>query len=626
MHTPRPFPDRAAGRRPATDRSGWSGVPVAARRLARSMRGAWSRPGSERVARAGFVDDVSMRHRLASPLLRRVLLVNALPLALLVATLLYLGQYQNGLLIGEVGSLREQARIYAGALGQSAVRVPEGHRKGAVLVADLARPLLRRLTEPTPFSVARLYAPDGQLISDSNPDSVDGAPPVKDRTRAAPPSGLLDWLDWFYDGLLSLVPPSADGVHVVKLTHAGESEGLQWSPDVRAHLNRAAPGSTGAKPATGLAAGTPDIPPYIRRTRDNRLLVTVAVPVQHDGRTVGIILLTRAAGEVDRSLSAVRRSILDLFVIALVLTVALSWYFARTIARPILRLAQAALTMREGEGRTGAVPPELLSRSDEIGALGRALEQSARALWARMDATERFAADVSHEIKNPLSSISSAIETIRRVDNPVQQKRLFAIIAEDVARLDRLISDISSASRVDAELSRAAIAPVAVLPMMAALAEIHEATRSEQSATVRVEGPGGSGREADALVVLGVEDRLVQVLRNLIGNALSFSPPGGSIVLSARAVGQMVDISVSDDGPGIPQAKLEHIFERFYSERPPDERFGQHSGLGLSICRQIVEALKGRLSAQNRIGPDGRVAGAVFTVSLPRARPIAIAA
>ena len=235
------------------------------------------------------------------------------------------------------------------------------------------------------------------------------------------------------------------------------------------------------------------------------------------------------------------------------------------------------------------------------------------ALWSRMDSTERFAADVAHEIKNPLSSIRSAIETLRRVEDANAQRRLLAIIAEDVIRLDRLISDISDASRVDAELSRAALTAVNVVAIMRLLAEIDEATRVEGGVRLEVAAPDGP------LLVSAVEDRLVQVLRNLIGNARSFSPAGGRVVLRASEAGPMVQVCVDDDGPGMPEAKLEHVFDRFYSERPQGERFGQHSGLGLSISKQIVEALKGKITAENRRDLEGRVLGARFVLQLPKA-------
>jgi two-component system sensor histidine kinase ChvG len=254
-----------------------------------------------------------------------------------------------------------------------------------------------------------------------------------------------------------------------------------------------------------------------------------------------------------------------------------------------------------------------VARRDEIGELADALDESATALWARMDAIERFAADVAHEIKNPLTSMRSAIETLRRLSDPERQQRMLAIIGDDVQRLDRLISDISDASRVDAELSRTPTEPVDVAPILATLAELHEATREEGAARIVLDAP------AEGLRVRAVEGRLVQVLRNLIANAVSFSPAGGTIRLAGREQGGIVEIAVEDEGPGIPEARLEHVFERFYSERPSGERFGQHSGLGLSISRQIIEALRGTIAAENRRDGEGRIAGARFVVRLPAA-------
>jgi len=539
----------------------------------------------------------AIRRRWVSPLLRRILLVNALPLALLVAALLYLDQYQNGLLEAEVQALREQARIYAGALGESAVR--EQDPDNPTLQPDLARPLLRRLTEPTPNAQARLYAPDGQLIADSRVrEGASGAVVTEPLPPAAIRSRVMGTVGAIYDKLMSLLPHMSQSPFVEVSPNAA---GIDWQPNVKEELR-----------LTGSNLGR-EMPPYIRRTQEDRLLVTVAEPVMRNRNTVGIVLLTREAREVDDSLLTVRTNILGLFALALVLTVALSWYLSSTIARPILRLAGAAHRMREGRGRSGTVPQTLLLRTDEVGELAHALTESAAALWARMDATERFAADVAHEIKNPLSSIRSAIETLQRIEDPNQQRRLLAIISEDVIRLDRLISDISDASRVDAELSRTPTEPLDVGSILAILAEINDATRSDGEPAIILDVPG------TPLLVQAVEGRLVQVLRNLIGNARSFSPVNGSIFLQGRESGAMVEISVSDDGPGIPDAKLEHVFDRFYSERPANEQFGQHSGLGLSISRQIVEALKGRIAAENRRDDQGRVVGARFVVWLPRA-------
>jgi two-component system, OmpR family, sensor histidine kinase ChvG len=539
----------------------------------------------------------SFGRRLVSPLLRRILLVNALPLALLVAALLYLDQYQNGLLEAEVSALREQARIYAGALGESAVR--EDGQGNPRLVAELARPLLRRLTDPTPNAQARIYAPDGQLISDSRiREGAAGAVSTEPLPPAINRGPLLGTIGTIYDKILSILP--RENANPVAVDINPSAPGVDWQPDVKEELRLTSNDQSR------------EMPPYIRRTRDDRLLVTVAEPVEHDHHTVGIILLTRDAREVDASLFAIRMSILGLFLIALVLTVGLSWYLSSTIARPILRLATAAAQMREGKIRPDAISGDLIGRGDEVGVLANVLLESASALRERMDAIEQFAADVAHEIKNPLSSIRSAIETLRRVEDPDQQRRLLAIIAFDVQRLDRLISDISDASRLDAELSRAGTEPIDIAPILFILKEIEDAT-GKQDAHVELSAP------REGLVVQAVEGRLVQVLRNLIANAQSFSPPGGRIDLGAREAGGMIEVSVEDEGPGIPESKLEHIFDRFYSERPKGENFGQHSGLGLSISRQIVEALHGRISAENRRDDSGQVIGARFLVRLPKA-------
>jgi two-component system sensor histidine kinase ChvG len=402
-----------------------------------------------------------------------------------------------------------------------------------------------------------------------------------------------------YDFAMSLVPHSGTAATVDVTPGA---RGPDWQPDVKEELRLQSAGDSR------------EMPPYIRRTVDNRLWITVAEPVERDKHTVGIVLLTREAQEVEDSLLAIRLSIIVLFGLALALTVLLSWYLSLTIARPILRLADAASGMREGKGRTGSVSASLLARRDEVGELANAVADSASALWARMDATERFAADVAHELKNPLSSIRSAIETLMRIEDPARRKQLLSIIGQDVMRLDRLISDVSEASRLDAELSRVTALPVDVVAILRMLKELDDATRDpDNDPGLDVVAP------ADGMAVLAVEDRLVQVLRNLIGNAQSFSPRAGRILVRVRDLGTQAEIAVEDRGPGIPEGKLEHIFDRFYSERPRGEKFGQHSGLGLSISRQIVEALQGQISVENVRDAGGKVLGARFIVRLPKA-------
>jgi two-component system sensor histidine kinase ChvG len=537
------------------------------------------------------------RRRWVSPLLRRILLVNALPPALLAAALLYLDQYQDGLLAAEVEAMRNQARIYAGAIAEAAVRVQDDR---ATLVPEQARPLLRRLVEPSPNTQARLFDTAGLVVADSRVrDSAGGAVVTEPLPPPAPRGAFSDTVAGVYERVLGLLPRQARTPVVLDTTPDAQS--FDWQPDLGPERQ--------AELRLALEGG---VTPYIRRTPDGRLLVSVAEPARRGAQAVGIVLLTREAREVDARLFEIRASVLGLFVIALILTVAVSLFLAQTLANPMLRLASAAAEMRQGKGRGGSVPPHLLARNDEIGILARDLQAAARALWARIDANERFAADVAHELKNPLTSVRSAIETLRRVEDPVQQRRLLSIIANDAVRMDRLIGDIADSSRVDAELSRAVAEPVDLAPILAVLVELHNTTRQELDPIMEIEIP-------EQLVAMGVEDRLVQVFRNLLGNAVSFSPDGGRVWLRAREAGAEVEVVVEDEGPGIPEAKLEGIFERFYSERPRGERFGQHSGLGLSISKQIIEGLRGRISAENRRDAEGKVLGARFVVRLPKA-------
>ncbi|WP_408832454.1 ATP-binding protein [Acidocella sp.] len=532
-------------------------------------------------------------------MLRDILLVNLLPLVLIFAALLYLDQYQQGLVAAEVSALREQARIYAGAIAETAVQENNGQPS---LDADLAQPLLYSLTEPTPNAQAMIYGQDGELIANSRVHPGPGGAIVTQPLAAPPSPGLFPRIvSFIYDHLFGSVvgrsqpAPAGSG--------AGEGpDTLGWQPDARTVLQ-----------LTSTPQSGQEIPPLIRRDPHGVLLITVAEPIQRGQQVLGTVLLTREASEVDAAVLAVRVSILILFALALALTVIVSFYLARTIASPLSRLAAAAERMRAGRAGAQALPAAITGRNDEIGTLARTLEGTAQALWSRMDAIEKFAADVAHEIKNPLSSIRSAVETLSRVEDPARASRLLAIVTQDVARLDRLITDISDSSRLDSELSRSRYEVVDMARMLATLAEIHDATRKEGGPFVVVEAP------ASGLLVRGSETRLVQVLRNLIGNAISFSPPGGRITLRGRETGGVIELAVEDEGPGIPEAKLESIFDRFYSERPESEQFGSHSGLGLSISRQIVEAHQGRISAENRRDEAGRVIGARFVIRLPKA-------
>jgi two-component system sensor histidine kinase ChvG len=322
-------------------------------------------------------------------------------------------------------------------------------------------------------------------------------------------------------------------------------------------------------------------------------------------------LLSIGSSEIEEELRTVRLELLRIFGVALLVTVLLSFYLAGTIARPIRRLAAAAERAR-GRGARVEIP-DFTGRGDEIGDLSGSLREMTDALWQRMSAIESFAADVAHEIKNPLSSLRSAVETAIRIEDPANQRRLMAIILNDVERLDRLITDISDASRLDAELGRGELALIDITAMLRALVDVHEATRTDCSPRLVLE----ILERGRPLIVPGIETRLSQVFRNVIGNAVSFSPTRGEISLTARHDGRAVLVTVEDEGPGIPDDKLTAIFDRFYTERPLGEKFGTHSGLGLSISKQIIEAHRGMIWAENRKDGGGAVIGARFCVRLP---------
>jgi two-component system sensor histidine kinase ChvG len=282
------------------------------------------------------------------------------------------------------------------------------------------------------------------------------------------------------------------------------------------------------------------------------------------------------------------------------------------IAEPVLRLARAADRVRLQHARAIALP-DLARRDDELGDLSRSLEDMTRAIAERMQAIERFAADVAHELRNPMTSIRSAVETLEFVEKPEARSRLLRILALDISRMDRLITDISNASRLDAELAREQPSPLDLRPLLAQVAEFYEATRREGEVGVRFIAPAA----ADPVHVNGREGPLGQVLRNLIDNARSFGQPGSEVRINLIRGRSEALIFVDDDGPGIPADNLETVFQRFYTSRPKGAAFGGNSGLGLAIARQIIEAHGGRIWAENRLDADGHVAGARFCIGLP---------
>jgi len=523
------------------------------------------------------------RWRVFSSLTWRILAINLLALGIVVAGMLYVDAYRRGLIEARAESLRTQAALMAGALGE--VMVAEGEVDRFAIDARAARRMLRRLVLPVKIR-ARLFDSQGALLADSN--RLPGIGPVVEAEALPPPEGpIAAAAAAVYDWIVAHLPARE------RLEPYRENE-IQRARDYRE--------------TAGALAGVPGW--ALRDGGSEGAIISVAVPVQRFKHVQGALMLSTTTADVEEAVRAVRYAILELSAVALAVTIALSLFLAATIVRPLRRLADAAYAVRRVQGRTVAIP-DYSARRDEIGELSRALLDMTDALADRIDAIERFAADVAHEIKNPLSSLRSAVETIARVDEPDQQRRLLAIVEEDVQRLNRLIGDIADASRLDAELARAPSEPVDLGRLLAAVVEVHRARRGEDGPEIHCELPAG-----ERLVAPGIESRLVQVIENLIANARSFSPPGGAIRLAARRDDGWIEVTVEDQGPGIPPGKLDAVFDRFYSDRPAGEKFGTHSGLGLSICRQIVEAHGGTIRAEN-IGDDEHPEGARFILRLP---------
>lgn len=526
--------------------------------------------------------------------------VNVMALAILVGSLLYLGRYQDKLIAAELDGLMMQARLSANAIAEGAVVLDRNEQN--ILSPLLARLMIRRLVEASQTRT-RLYDMEDTLIADSQ---ILLDPAGKVQVRHLPGKGGI-WpvrmVMGFFDALDRLFSRAdyetyseedirrGDQYEIVKKAQNGETAMQVW------------------------------------RLPEGGLMLSVSVPVQRYKQILGSMMLTRPDTKIGAAIRAVRIDILKIFGATLLITFWLSAYLARAIASPIKQLAKAAEGVRAGQmqmmGLSGTsrllakeTIPDFSDRRDEIGDLSVALREMTSALAQRIGAIENFAADVAHEIKNPLTSLRSAVETAEKIRDPERQQKLMQVIRDDVDRLDRLISDISSASRLDAELTRDEAVALDLPQLLRTLVDFYELPpeKAGQRAAVAL-----SLRTDEKLKILGVEGRLVQVMQNLIGNALSFAPADSAVTVTARAAGdEAVEILVEDNGPGIPENKLDAIFDRFYSERPKAEKFGKHSGLGLSISRQIVEAHHGKIWAENRKDETGEACGSRFIVRLPR--------
>ena len=511
-----------------------------------------------------------------------------LALGLLVIGILYLDEYKKNLIQAELSGLLTQAEMFAVALSESAVvQAPSGNYR----VSKISNQMVRRLVQTTGVR-ARLFGVDGRLIADSRRligsggiVSIELLPPPDDKTSLL--SETLDLFERLADQILR-------AKRYLPYTENIQQNARDYPEVVEA--------------LSGKHVKT------VRALNRDQFLLIVAVPVQRYKKVLGSLLVTKDSNDIVIALYETRRNILKVFVVALALTVLLSIYLAGTIARPLRRLAAAAERVKQDHYRRHRIP-NMVGRNDEIGDLASTLNDMTDALWQRMDAIDQFAADVAHEIKNPLTSLKSAVETTARLKDPEQQKKLMGIIQEDVSRLDRLISDISDASRLDAELSRAINKPIDIADMLTTMADIHNTTHGDQGPRVKITKMD----DTRPLIVMGLVDRLAQIFRNLITNAETFSPKDSCITITISLDRHEVLVHVDDNGPGIPPGNEEKIFKRFYTERAETEKFGTHSGLGLNISQQIVLAHNGHIRASNRRDNTGAILGARFTVSLPLA-------
>lgn len=549
-----------------------------------------------------------------SSLTRRILFFNLAALVVLVGGILYLNQFREGLIDARVESLLTQGEIIAGAVsasasvdtnsitidpekllelqaGQSITPVPNDEDLEFPIDPEKVAPVLRRLISPT-RTRARIFDADANLLLDSRHLYSRGQvlrfdlPPVEDEEQT--------WGEWFTTIFNKVLQPG------------------------NLPLYKEAPGGDGSIYPEVMNALTGVRGAVVRTTEKGELIVSVAVPVQRFRAVLGVLLLSTQAGDIDNIVHAERLAIMRVFGVATLVNVLLSLVLSSTIANPLRRLSAAAIRVRRGAKEREEIP-DFSARQDEIGNLSIALREMTTALYDRIDAIESFAADVSHELKNPLTSLRSAVETLPLAKSDDSKKRLMDVIQHDVRRLDRLISDISDASRLDAELARVDAGSVDLEVLLRDLVEISRQIRSRKK-EVQIEfaierKPGVKTR----FVVKGHDLRIGQIITNLIENARSFvSDQDGKITVRLVRTRSRCIVYVEDNGPGIQAENIDRIFERFYTDRPEAEGFGQNSGLGLSISRQIAEAHGGSLRAENIIDPETeKVIGARFTLALP---------
>ncbi len=524
-----------------------------------------------------------------SPLLLRLLTLNILALFFLLGGLFSIDRYQQTLEENEFQKLEDEGRILAQAIGRSILHVD--NFRSQIIITNEAQVTISHLIDKSRVRI-RLFSYQGDLLADSK-KAIGFQSKVKETllSDVKEKNIFRIFFEKIYSYISFLVAKTSD-------IQFYQENVLQQAEDYEEVL-KALYGDEIRK---------------LRQLEDGTKIFSVALPVQSYRKISGAILLTLDSLNIEEKIQDFRYEVFKIFFLALFLTVCVSIYLSANIVKPIRKLATIAKNINPSEGRNVAIP-QFPGRKDEINDLAVSLKEMLNSLWNRMDAIENFAADVSHEIKNPLTSLKSAVEVASKTKNKKKLETLSKIIIQDVQRLDRLVTDISNASRIDAELSREGMKKISLKKIIKEITDFYN--RNLQRVVLNFENKS-------IYNVLGNQERISQVFINLIDNALSFNKKNERINITLKNLKDFVIIYIDDFGPGIPKENEEKIFNRFYSERPRSEAFGQHSGLGLSIAKQIIEIHGGSIKAENRLNKFNKIEGARFIISFKQIQKKAI--
>ncbi len=546
---------------------------------------------------AKYIDKFGF-HRFFKYLWLRIMLLNLIGLIVMVAGVYFFSGFRTSLLDMKVKDLTKDGEIIAAVISASNASGADDSfdvdtllflyqddkntkaraNQFAEVRFDLnpqkIAPLLQKTVELT-NTRARVYEPDGTQLVDSNNflsrGQVIRALTPKQEVRSTKHKGVLSEFTRFVSKWLYYAQPPL-------YQDIGGANGKAYS-EVKIAL-------TGQKST------------IIRVNKDGQTIVSVATPIKYGKKIAGVLLLTTKGVEIDEAVQTARNVILTFAIVALIVSLTLSIYLTVTIATPMRHLSKAMKNVKQSNKKIHDIP-DLSHRPDEIGQLSSALREMTLALHQRIEAIESFAADVSHELKNPLTSLRSAVETLPLATRPEDRDHLIEVVLNDVGRLNRLITDIASASRLDAELAREDKIPINIVTMLKSIAEIFNDIHCDEENTITVEF-SPQQEDSNIFVIMGHDSRLGQVFTNLLDNALSFTPEKGMVAIKVTRLPSEIEITVDDEGPGIPEDNLQKIFARFYTDRPGDNAFRENSGLGLNISQEIVSAHKGRIWAENR--------------------------